>query len=213
MRLQKKEEGRREAGGGSTIETRKRHAEHNPIKTLCIYHGAPPWPEHGRALEECVRQDAHTHKHRWVIGHLGGQTCGRAGGRTEGRAICGMLAPAALARSFICYAGMWHDFHGILTEVAKALMRTRICKSVLCLPRVVPPFHSSSKYCNLCTSKVFGKIACTARAARRGKTKPFRDSSCRYCFKLNDMSSHNPISEYTQLGCPQPLCAPLMHEN
>ena len=57
----------------------------------------------------------------------------REGGRTEGRAICGMLAQAAFAHSFICYAGMWHDFHGILTEIAKALMRTRICKSVFCL--------------------------------------------------------------------------------
>ena len=137
----------------------------------------------------------------------------REGGRADGRTGNMRNVGAGGARSFICYAGMWHDFHGILTEVATAQMRTRICKSVLCLPRVVPPFHSSSKYCNLCTSKVFRRIACTARAARRGKTKPFRDSSCRYCFKLNDMSSHNPISEYTQLGCPQPLCAPLMHEN
>ena len=65
------------------------------------------------------------------------------------------------------------------------------------LPRVLPPFHSSSKYCNLCTRKVFWRIACNARAARHGKTKPFRDLSYRYRFKLTDMSSHNPISEYT----------------
>ena len=61
----------------------------------------------------------------------------REGGRADGRTGNMRNVGAGGARSFICYAGMWHDFHGILTEVAKALMRTRICKSVVCLPRVV----------------------------------------------------------------------------
>ena len=187
----KKKEGRRE-GGGSTIETRKRHAEHNPIKTLCIYLGAPPWQEHGRTPEECVRQDAHTHKHRWVIGHLGGQTCGRADGRTDGRAICGMLAPAALAHSFICYAGMWHDFHGILTEVAKALMRTRICKSVFCLEcflHFIPPPNIVTYVPERCSGEL------RVMPARPDAGKRNLSESYRYRFKLNDMSFHNPSSK------------------